>query len=164
MKLIQFALLLLPLTLVGCQIASPTEQVSLDTSIPTQFNSHTTIEAFVETAQLPSAQPTKIIYTVPAQALTFFTVSYGEPQDCLAGCFYSQGYGLQYQERIGWMSFDHFDQAVSDEVIAALTRFDIRSSDTGLYDATILAGLEQAGDRNFLNVYKQFLAEHPLTP
>lgn len=153
-------LLLLSVTLGGgCQLLSSPEQTSNIVSTATEPNAQVEIEAFVETAQLPSAQPTKIIYTVPDQDLVFFTVAYGEPQDCLAGCFYSQGYGLQYQERIGWMSFDHFDQAVSDETIAALPTFDIRSSDLVLYDASVLSGLEQAGDRNFLTVYKEFLAE-----
>jgi len=64
------------------------------------------IEQFVSRSGLPKVRETRVILRLRRPELAIFTTSYGEPQDCPAGCFYFGVTGLAYHGKIGWLRSD----------------------------------------------------------
>src|SRR5712671_3353740 len=71
---------------------------------------------------LPKLRSASTVFAVPEKGFLLFTASYGDPQDCPAGCFYAQAWGIKYAGRIGWVYG------------APGTRYDVRTTDEFLFD------------------------------
>src|SRR5439155_25687524 len=90
------------------------------------------VAKFVRSQHLPKPQTPRLLLAVPDELVEMFSVSYGEPQDCMVGCFYSGLSGLRYGSKIGWMDCDGFDRSRFDHPI---TCFDVDSTDRYLFSA-----------------------------
>ena len=53
----------------------------------------TIITEFIENQNLPKPQPYQTSFFNRKENVTFFNLKFGEPSDCLSGCFYSVGFG-----------------------------------------------------------------------
>ena len=67
------------------------------------------VAAFIHSQQFPKAQKPSVFVHVPERSTVGFTVQYGEPHDCFAGCFYSIAFGLRRSNKIGWIRIEDFD-------------------------------------------------------
>jgi len=70
------------------------------------------IESFVGKQNFPKVQEIEFYLKDMNQTVIGFSVKYGEPSDCPAGCVYSRAVGLKVGERIGWLTevdSTHFD-------------------------------------------------------
>jgi len=67
------------------------------------------IQNFVDSSNFPQVQKVNILLSNPKENLKFFQVSFGKPQDCPSGCFYSSALGLKYNGKIGWISIEDYD-------------------------------------------------------
>lgn len=115
---------------------------------------------FVRGESLPDVRAVRRLLELPGGDGLAFTVDYGRPNDCLAGCFYSRGYGLRYGGRIGWMHVYDYDGID----VPALRHFDVAATDAGLFaDATWSYAAEH--DSWFLwSVLLPMLSADPDTP
>ncbi len=119
---------------------------------------------FVRSQDLPRPQTPQLLLAVPDQQLEIFAVSYGEPQDCMLGCFYSGLSGLRFGSKIGWMDCD---RARLDHPV---TCFDVDSTDRYLFTVDLLARLdhleEPAQSYSWLarGVFRPMLVRDPDTP
>src|SRR3954468_7737497 len=68
---------------------------------------------------LPKLRSATTVFAFPEQGFLLFSAFYGEPQDCPAGCFYAEAWGIKYAGRIGWI-----EGAPATEV-----RYDVRPTD-----------------------------------
>lgn len=75
----------------------------------------------VEAAQLPKLHGVREIFTDGARGLQFFSVSWGDGQDCPGGCFYSSAIGVSTGGRAGWLRADNYqsDTALDARLKAA---------------------------------------------
>ena len=125
------------------------------------------VAKFVRSQRLPKPQAPRLLLAVPDQQLEVFAVSYGEPQDCMVGCFYSWLSGLRFAGKIGWMDCDRSDHSRFDHPI---TCFDVDSTDRYLFTADLLARLdhleEPAQSYSWLarSVFRPMLVRDPDTP
>ena len=67
------------------------------------YNQIQKVESWVSSQNLPKQQKVNIVLHFPEKELQVFKVSYGEAQDCLAGCFYSNKTGIKNMQKIGWI-------------------------------------------------------------
>lgn len=67
------------------------------------------IDTFVEDLQLPEQKPVDIGIDDPIGNVRVFSISYGVPSDCEAGCFSSYAVGIQHKDKIGLMSYRDYD-------------------------------------------------------
>src|SRR3954468_4637980 len=84
-------------------------------------------------SQLPKLRTASTVFEFPEHGFLLFTASYGEPQDCPSGCFYSTAWGIKYAGRIGW-------------IYGAPTMssfYDVRTSDSFLFDETLWDRMEK---------------------
>lgn len=87
------------------------------------------VERFVARAGLPKVRGTRVLLRVRKPELRIFSTSFGEPQDCPAGCFYSELTGLEYRGRVGWLASDtaighRFAPAASDTFLFSVAFHD----------------------------------------
>lgn len=84
-------------------------------------------------APLPKLRSASTVFSVPDQGFLLFTATYGDPQDCPAGCFYAQGWGIKYAGQIGWIH-----ESTANGVDPAVAKyFDVRSTDRYLFDESL---------------------------
>lgn len=57
----------------------------------------------VEAMAFPKPQAPQVLYDEPARALQFFEIRYGDPQDCVGGCFFSSAIGVRFGAHAGWL-------------------------------------------------------------
>src|SRR6478752_7778725 len=76
---------------------------------------------------LPKLRSASTVFEFPEKNFLLFTASYGDPQDCPAGCFYAQAWGIKYAGQIGWI----------DGAPAGQPRYDVRPTDEFLFDETL---------------------------
>jgi len=122
------------------------------------------VEKFVRSQHLPKRQTPRPLLAVPDERVEVFSVSYGEPQDCMMGCFYLGLAGLRYGSKIGWMDCD---RARLDHPV---TCFDVDSTDTYLFSADLLQRMERPErPSSYLtslarSVFRPMLVRDPDTP
>lgn len=105
---------------------------------PALIESDNVIDSFIKNAGFPKTQKVKISINIPEQNLKIFRISYGEPQDCPSGCFYSNATGIKYRDKIGWISindYDHID-------ISNLVMYNFDASDAYIYTDDFLSALK----------------------
>ena len=140
---------LLLLGLAGCE----DDPANSDPPVPAP------IRAFVESENLPQLRNIHLDVAIPEHNLNLFSAEYGEAQDCPSGCFYSLGFGIDYNSAIGWMGF-----ANSRGVPATPTLYDVRAEDAALFDAGVWTRIEAEQTWQFWNVFLPLLARESDTP
>lgn len=110
------------------------------------------IESFINSYGFPKLQETKIILRIPEKGVTVFTVKYGNPNDCIAGCFFSDGEGILNGEKIGWISINNYeDIEIPDDYT-----YDLDSSDEYLFTDDFYTALTAAhgwvGHGSYMNL------------
>lgn len=83
------------------------------------------VVAFVM-GELPKPRQIMVDLRDDVNGLLIFRASYGEPQDCPAGCFYSAAWGLAYRGQIGWIG------VASPTGTASL--YDVKPQDSELFE------------------------------
>jgi hypothetical protein len=114
------------------------------------------IRAFVAAEGLPQAQDIYINLRDPQAGIVLFGLSFGPPQDCLAGCFYASAAGIMVGQRVGW-----WGGAVTHR--PGFQPFDILPTDQGLFDLTFLKRLRASNDWLY-DMFVHFLACDSDTP
>jgi len=84
-------------------------------------------------APLPKLRSVSTVFSVPDQGFLLFTASYGDAQDCPAGCFYAQSWGIKYAGQIGWVGVQRANAA--DPLSGKY--YDVRSTDQFLFDESL---------------------------
>jgi hypothetical protein len=123
-----------------------------DTSVPND------IVAFVASQLLPKAQKPVIFVQVPEHSIVGFTVDYGDPIDCPAGCFYSRAYGLRRADKIGWVCSNDCDGVFS------FTPYRIDSTDWYFYTQEFWDRLDVANSWFYHYALLHLFARDPDTP
>jgi len=118
---------------------------------PAPIVSDNNIDSFVKKASFPKSSGGSIDINIAAQNLKVFKVSYGEPQDCPSGCFYSNATGIKYGNKIGWISINDYDHIN----VSKLIMYDFDASDTYLYTDEFSQLLKSKDDW----AYHRFLQE-----
>jgi hypothetical protein len=88
------ALLLLVMSAVACREGTTDPLVSLPREVREFLQADSTLGVRTS-ARIELASP----------AVALFRVSYGEPLDCLSGCFFASAVVLQIGERVGWVTY-----------------------------------------------------------
>jgi hypothetical protein len=74
------------------------------------------VTSFVRAAGFPKLRETTMDFYEARHDLRVFSVRYGEPQDCVGGCFYSTAIGLQVGPRLGWVKLWNYDGSARNAV------------------------------------------------
>lgn len=121
--LLIFAILVIIILIVGyIQQTKPPDQPPLK---PIDSD----IETFVNSFNFPKLQGINILIDVSKYDTQVFQISYGEPHDCEAGCFYSKATGIKHNNKIGWISINNYD----DFDVSKLTMYDFDSDDSYIF-------------------------------
>ncbi len=67
------------------------------------------VEHFIRAADFPALRSSYPIFRQPERDLLIFGVSFGSPQDCPSGCFYSGAIGLRLGRKLGWIDIRDYD-------------------------------------------------------
>lgn len=98
------------------------------------------IESFINSYSFPRLQEMKIILRIPEEDVTVFTVKYGDPNDCISGCFFSDGEGILNGEKIGWISINNYEDIdIPDDY-----KYDLDTSDDYLFTDDFYTALTAA--------------------
>ncbi len=140
-------LIVAPLT--GCDIWGGGSEIDED------------IKSFVEAESLPEAQRPEIGFEDSEADVAAFHVDFGPGCDCPSGCFYSTAYGLQFRDRIGWMTVESAF-CLEDSVQVNEGYFDLQSRDSTLFSSDLRKRLREAVTTDEANdvqapVYEVFL-------
>jgi hypothetical protein len=84
-------------------------------------------------SSLPKLRSTTTVFAFPEHGFLLFSAFYGEPQDCPAGCFYAEAWGIKYAGRIGWI----------EGAPATEPRYDVKPTDHFLFDEVLWNRVEQ---------------------
>src|SRR3954469_12802521 len=76
---------------------------------------------------LPKLRTATTVFEFPKKGFLLFTATYGDPQDCPAGCFYAQAWGIKYAGRIGWI----------EGAPVTTPRYDVKPTDQFLFDEVL---------------------------
>ncbi len=131
---------------------------TIDHSISSSDNS--SIDLFVKNAQFPESNGYTTLIDNKDNDVQVFKLSYGKPNDCPAGCFYSEATGLKYKNKIGWISISNYDKFD----ISKLTFFDFEKGDSYLYSDQFMSELKEKDDRVYQNSYLALLAKDKDVP
>ena len=74
--------------------------------------------------ELPKVRQINLDLNDDATGILIFSASYGEPQDCPAGCFYAKAWGLAYRGQIGWITAPG----------PTATVYDVKPDDSALFE------------------------------
>ncbi|MDO8569460.1 MAG: hypothetical protein Q7R89_01605 [bacterium] len=118
------------------------------------------IDSFIGDADFPKNQGVNVFINIPEQNLKVFKVSYGEPQDCPAGCFNSNATGIEYGSKIGWISINDYDNIN----VSKLIMYDFDDSDTYLYTDEFSQLLKSKDDWVYQNAFLSELAKDKDAP
>ncbi|HJP61434.1 MAG TPA: hypothetical protein VJ865_15610 [Gemmatimonadaceae bacterium] len=84
-------------------------------------------------SDLPKLRTASEVFDFPDKGFVLFTASYGDPQDCPAGCFYAQAWGIDYGNQIGWIYGPP----------SGAKFYDVKSSDEFLFDEALWDRIEK---------------------
>ena len=107
------------------------------------------IENFIKNANFPKSSSVNVSINLPTQNLQVFSVSYGEPQDCPSGCFFSDATGIKYGTKIGWISINDYDNIN----VSKLIMYDFGASDTYLYTDEFSQSLKSKNNWVYQNAF-----------
>ncbi len=140
--------------MAGCvqQIKTPDQ--------PPKKTIESNIESFVNGFNFPKQQGINILLEIPEEDLQVFQVSYGEPQDCPSGCFYSKATGIKHNNKIAWISINNYD----DFDIKDMQMYDFDSTDNYLFTDIFFNKLKSKDDWVYQYAFLPLLAKDPSTP
>ncbi|MEK7158012.1 MAG: hypothetical protein AAB733_00350 [Patescibacteria group bacterium] len=127
---------------------------------PAPVDSDNIIDSFIRSADFPESQGINISINIPEQNLKVFRISYGAPQDCPAGCFYSNATGIKYGDKIGWISINDYDHIN----VLKLVMYDFDASDTYLFTNNFFLALKTKDGWVYQNAFLPKLAEDKDVP
>jgi len=142
------AAVLLAVLLTGCDIWGGGPEIDED------------LKTFVEAESLPQAQRPEVGFEDSEADVTAFHVNFGPGCDCPSGCIYETAYGLQFRDRIGWMSVETV--CMEDSVQVNEGYFDLQPRDSTLFSSDLRKRLREAVTTDEANdvqapVYEVFL-------
>jgi len=146
---------------------TPTQPISPTPSKPYSppvVKSNDSVDTFVKNANFPKSSGVNIFINTPTQNLQVFSVSYGEPQDCPSGCFFSNATGIKYGNKIGWISVNDYDQIYDQINVSKLIMYDFGASDTYLYTDEFSQALKSKNDWVYQNAFLPKLAKDKDVP
>jgi hypothetical protein len=82
---------------------------------------------------LPKLRSATTVFEFPEKGFLLFNATYGDPQDCPAGCFYSQAWGIKYAGQIGWI----------DGAPAGQPQYDVKPTDQFLFDDVLWSRIQK---------------------
>lgn len=82
--------------------------------------------------RFPKLRDSVGLYRDSSHGLLLFSTSFGEPQDCPSGCFYSSALGISYRGRAGWLVVNAYDDTATP-VRAAGRMFETTDDDAYLF-------------------------------
>jgi hypothetical protein len=120
------------------------------------------IDALVERSRLPGPRNVDVVFEVPQERLSFFTVTYGREQDW---GLYQHATGLVYRGRIGWIVPERsgYTTSAADSIARATEWFPLRADDTFLMSERLLDTLGKAAS-SLGGPFREFLARNGVTP
>lgn len=153
------------LPIIEQQIPSPsptTQPISPTPSKPSSpvVKPSDDIDSFVKNSNFPKTSNVNVSINIPTQDLKVFKISYGEPQDCPSGCFFSNATGIKYGNKIGWISINNYDSIN----ISRATMYDFTASDTYLYTDEFSRLLKSKDDWVYQNAFLLELAKDKDVP
>ena len=126
------------------------------------------IRTFIQSENLPDPQPPELKFK--DEEVQAFRVAFGPGCDCPSGCFYSTGWGIKVQSRIGWMRVSEAF-CLRDSLQDEATLFDVQPRDSTLFSADFRAQFKSAvedeapdGYGPIYEVFLQMLARDADTP
>jgi len=133
---------------------------SVDATTQPISTSDAVMSLFIEKANIPELQDTKILVDDPSHNLKVFKIRYGAPQDCQSGCFYSDATGIEYNEKIGWISVNNYESTDSSN----FTYYDFDNTDTYLYSPEFFELLDTKDTWVYQNAFLFVLAHDEDVP
>ncbi len=118
------------------------------------------IESFVNSFNFPKLQGINILLEIPEEDMQVFQISYGEPQDCISGCFYSRATGIKHNNKIAWISVNNYD----DFDVSNLQMYDFDSNDNYLFTDEFFNKLKSKDSWVYQYAFLPLLANDPDTP
>ena len=112
--------------------------------------------SLIAAMRFPELRDSVGLYRDASHQLLIFSASFGEPQDCPAGCIYSSALGISYRGRAGWLVVDAFnDTATSGRTAARM--FEPTRGDAYLFSLFLGPTEPQFGAADWL-IYGPFLS------
>jgi len=144
--------------IAGCDLFSGTSNADVGEDVKT----------FIQSENLPDPQTPKLKFE--DSEVQAFLVEFGPGCDCPSGCFYSAGWGLKLEDRIGWMRVDEAF-CLQDSLQNEVTLFDVQSRDSTLFSTDFQERFKEAvedeapdGYGPIYEVFLQMLARDEDTP
>jgi hypothetical protein len=100
-------------------------------------------QRLIDATAFPRQRTVRELFTDSARALQFFSVTYGQGQDCPGGCFYSTAIGIRSGARVGWLHVRNYE---SDTALAgrlARGAFHLTPEDDHLLSEELAGALER---------------------
>jgi hypothetical protein len=101
-------------------------------STPSQYPLDSAARSLIAAMQFPKLRDSVGLYRDSGHGLLIFSASFGEPQDCPSGCFYSRALGISYRGRAGWLVVEAYDDRTTP-VRAASRMFEATKDDAYLF-------------------------------
>jgi hypothetical protein len=126
------------------------------------------VQRFLLAAGLGQIRRSHAVFRLSDPDLTMFSVTFGKPNDCPSGCFYSSALGLQYKGSIGWLSMNNYDdQTLTTPQAFRRDSFPASAADAFLMSHALLDTMARAlGSATAPGVteLRDFVARHPAVP
>jgi hypothetical protein len=101
-------------------------------SQPSRYPLDSAARSLIVAMQFPKLRDSVGLYRDSSHGLLIFSASFGEPQDCPSGCFYSRALGISYRGRAGWLVVEAYDDTATP-VRAAGRMFEATNDDAYLF-------------------------------
>jgi hypothetical protein len=101
-------------------------------SQPARYPLDSAARSLIAAIRFPKLRDSVGLYRDPSHGLLIFSASFGEPQDCPSGCFYSNALGISYRGRAGWLVVNAYGDTVTP-VRAAGRMFAANDDDAYLF-------------------------------
>ncbi|HXN76554.1 MAG TPA: hypothetical protein VN876_07955, partial [Gemmatimonadaceae bacterium] len=99
---------------------------------PSRYPLDSAARSLIAAMRFPKLRDSVGLYRDASHGLLIFSASYGEPQDCPSGCFYSGALGISYRGRAGWLVDDAYDDTATS-LRAVYRMFEPTSDDSYLF-------------------------------
>ena len=99
---------------------------------PSRYPLDAAARSLIAAMRFPKLRDSVGLYHDRSQGLLIFRTSFGEPQDCPSGCFYSSALGVSYRGRAGWLTVDTYGDT-TPRALAAARMFEATDDDAYLF-------------------------------
>lgn len=133
--------------------------------IPSANNSsgveNSLVDNFIKSHNFPELRSADLLYEDRVKDVRIFEVSYGKPNDCPSGCFYSRGVGLAYGNKIGWIELYDYDNKIEEE---SVNYYVLSDGDEYLASEVMTNKLSNLDRNLYITRYRRMLADYDKTP